>query len=202
MFKSREIRWFSHYEDSAIVNWFERNSQNFENTDSRTDFYLPLPEKEDIGIKLREGNIEVKHRFNKPESGKISPGAQGYFEEYIKWSFSTAEKDSLSQEIIQENKYKWLKVKKERMGFKLQEKKAGGTLMVNLEQDIPYGCQVEYTRIELNENVWYSFGLEWFGPKIIKVEPVFIEEILGNTVLKPEQSMGYAELLNKRLFTP
>lgn len=201
MFKSREIRWFTQTEDSAISKWFARNGQTFANTESRTDFYLPLPGKEDIGIKLREGNIEIKQRINQPEKGKISASAEGYFEDYIKWSFSTADEDELSREIIQKNRYEWLKVRKERMGFKLQETEEAKTSMVNISEYIPYGCQVEYTRISLNKKTWYSFGLEWFGPKIIKVEPGFIEEILGNSLFKPKESMGYAELLNKGLYS-
>lgn len=201
MFKSREIRWFIKTVNPAITRWFSGNGQTFENTDSRTDFYLPLADKTDIGIKLREGNIEIKQRINQAEKGEISAIAKGNFENYIKWSFSTATEDELSRDILQKNKYTWLEVKKERMGFKLLETEKGKTSMVNIDEDIPYGCQIEYTRININNNTWYSFGLEWFGPEHIRVEPGIIEEILGNAFLKREQSMGYAELINKKLYS-
>ncbi|MCM8571066.1 hypothetical protein NE848_16835 [Gramella jeungdoensis] len=196
MFNSKEIRWFGKKEDKEISSWFAGRGITFENTEPRTDFYLPLPGKKDIGIKLREGNIEIKHLLAKPEKGKLSAKAHGYFERYTKWSFSTEKDDVLSHKIIQAKEYDWLEVQKERMGCKLMEGSNGIKHLVKIEDQIPYGCQLEYTRIKLNNTTWYTFGLEWFGEKEIEVGPELVEKILGNSTLNGKNSMGYAEFLN------
>jgi hypothetical protein len=87
MYKSKEIRWFKNAPDQSIIDWFNKQDQTFENTESRTDFYLPL-DKEDITIKLREGNIEIKHRLGEPLSGRLTTSAEGLYEIWTKWSFN------------------------------------------------------------------------------------------------------------------
>lgn len=199
MFKSKEIRWFFQTDNTSIRNWFEENSYIFENCNPSKDYYLPLKEKEDIGIKLREGNIEIKHRIERSEKEKIINRAEGYFEHYIKWSFSSAEKDSLYDEIAEEEKYDWIGVAKERLAFKLNKDPDGAIKRIHADKFIPYGCQIEYTRVKLREEVWYTFGIEWFGEKELNFDLSLIDEIIGETELKAENSMGYAEFLNIRL---
>lgn len=199
MFKSKEIRWFSQTENSSISKWFEENSYIFENTIPRKDFYLPLQEKEDIGIKLREGSIEIKHRTERSEKEKLLSRAEGYFEKYIKWSFTSAEEDSLYQEIVEEEKYDWVGVSKERLAFKLKKDPDEGIVRVKADEFIPSGCQIEYTRVKLKDEVWFTFGIEWFGDEELNFDLSLIDEILGETDLKAENSMGYAEFLNARL---
>ena len=197
MFKTKEIRWFFPNQDQAIAKWFEENGYLFENTEARIDYYLPLKEKEDIGIKLRDNNIEIKHRTARSEKSKLVSGAKGYFEKYIKWSFSSAENNSLVQEITEEEKYDWLPVKKERIGFKLTEASNGELKRVKLEDFPDFGCQIEYTRIKIKDDIAYTFALEWFGDKELKIDLSIIKEIIGENRLRSIDSMGYAEFLNK-----
>src|SRR5690606_9464808 len=117
MFKSKEIRWFSMHRHEGIVQWFGRESQTFETTNLRTDFYLPF-DKKDITVKLREGNIEIKHRVSDPSKGYLTRLIAGMFEDWAKWSFNVDRADKLSQEIIQLNKNIWTKVTKTRLGVK------------------------------------------------------------------------------------
>ncbi|WP_300436420.1 hypothetical protein [Christiangramia sp.] len=197
MFKSEEIRWFFETENSSISKWFEENSYTFENTNPRKDYYLPL-QKEDIGIKLREGNVEIKNRINRSEKEKFCK-AEGYFESYIKWSFSSTEKDSLYEEIVEEEKYNWIGVSKERLSFKLNKDADKGFVKIKSDEFISSGCQIEYTRVKLKDDIWYTFGIECFGDKELKCGLSLIEEIIENAELKAENSMGYAEFLNRCL---
>lgn len=195
MFKSREIRWFYPTELKSVEKWFMDNGYTFENADPRTDYYLPLKNQDDIGIKLREGNVEIKQRIARTKKENISELANGYFENYIKWSFSSAEKDPLFQEIIEGEKFNWLWVRKERIGYKLKENQNGSIIRVKLDEFPEFGCQVEYTRIKIKEELWYSLCLEWFGEKEIEIDLSILDEMLGDQELKASNSMGYAEFL-------
>lgn len=195
MFKSREIRWFYPTELKSVEKWFMDNGYTFENADPRTDYYLPLKNQDDIGIKLREGNVEIKQRIARTKKENISELANGYFENYIKWSFSSAEKDPLFQEIIEGEKFNWLWVRKERIGYKLKENQNGSIIRVKLDEFPEFGCQVEYTRIKIKEELWYTLCLEWFGEKEIEIDLSILDEMLGDQELKASNSMGYAEFL-------
>ncbi|MBT8295445.1 MAG: hypothetical protein KJO51_03435 [Gramella sp.] len=197
MFKTREIRWFFQEVTESITQWFEENGYLFDNTEIRTDYYLPLQEKKDLGIKLRENNIEIKQRLSRSEKVEFTVQATGYFEEYTKWSFSSAEGDTLVQEITEQDKYDWMPVKKERIGFKLTEDNSGKILRLRLDEFPEYGCQIEYTRIKVKDKIWYTFALEWFGKYHLKFDYSIINEILNENELKAYQSSGYAEFLNR-----
>jgi hypothetical protein len=195
MFNSKEIRWFSQDENEQISKWFRSKELFFAATVPRRDFYLPLPNKEDIGIKLREGKIEVKYRINKPKLGKLTDDTEGFYENWEKWSFGVKEGNQLSKKIIQEKKYDWIEIYKERIGLKITKNENGKIELLNIKEFISYGCQVEYTRILVKDQEWFTFGLEWFGKKYIDLDPSLIEEILGNAILKKEESMGYGRFL-------
>lgn len=200
MYKSKEIRWFSNSEDEAISKWFEENGFSFENANARTDYYLPLKDQDDTGIKLREGNIEIKQLISRSEKEKLVKSVKGYFENYIKWSFTSAEDDPLFREIIEEEKYHWLGVRKERIGFKLKENQNGSIIRVKMDEYLEYGCQVEYTRLKIKNELWYTLGLEWFGDKELKFDFSLLNKIFGNQRLKGKNSMGYAKFLNRFQF--
>lgn len=197
MYNSKEIRWFYKTEPESIRNWFEENGYIFENTEARTDYYLPLKDKNDLSIKLRENNIEVKQRTSRSEQADLTDSIQGYFENYTKWSFSSAEDDSLFHEITEKEKFSWLAVKKERIGFKLKKDDNDKIVRVALEEFPPYGCQLEYTRVKIKDEIWYSFALEWFGDQELEFDLSILAEIIGEHNLESSDSMGYAEFLNK-----
>ncbi len=196
MFKSEEIRWFSQAKDEQVSKWFNALGLFFASTVPRRDFYLPLSDKEDMGIKLREDKIEVKHRKNAPKLTKLTDDTEGYLENWVKWSFGVKEDDRLSRAIIEEKKYDWIEVYKERMGVKLIAGENGKINLLNIKELIPSGCQIEYTRILVKGQEWFTFGLEWFGDEYLELEPSLKSEVLGNTILKKEKSMGYGGFLN------
>ncbi|MCB7480460.1 hypothetical protein [Christiangramia sediminis] len=197
MYKSKEIRWFSRTEDQSISRWFEENGFTFENSDARTDYYLPLQNQNGIGIKLREGYIEIKQLISRSDREKLAPSVKGYFEHYIKWSFTSAEEDPLFDEIIKEEKYSWLAVRKERIGFKLKENQNGSIIRVKMDEYPDFGCQVEYTRLKVKDELWYTLGLEWFGEKELKFDFSLLNKIFGDQQLEEENSMGYSAFLNR-----
>ena len=74
MIHTKEIRWFFEQENSQILNWFE--AQGLNEYQVHEDIYLNLG-KEDIGIKLREGRVEIKHRVGNRAKGYLTQKAWG-----------------------------------------------------------------------------------------------------------------------------
>lgn len=196
MYKSKEIRWFKESSDKAVLDWFAQQGQTFENTASRTDFYLPL-DKEDVVVKLREGNIEIKQRKGEPLSGRLTNAAEGLCENWIKWSFDADKSDKLSKEIISQNPYQWIETKKTRIGVKVTEDSNGKLQLLPLKSFVNFGFQVEYTLMEINGKTSYTFALEWFGEKDLQLPEKLLTEILNLTQLNIDDSMGYGEFLKQ-----
>lgn len=197
MYKSKEIRWFSKTEDPGISKWFETHAYIFENTTPRTDYYLLLKDQKNTGIKLREGNIEIKQLISRSDKEKLVKKVKGYFEHYIKWSFNSAEDDLLMQQVIEEEKFNWIAVRKERIGYKLKENENGSIIKVKLDEFPDFGCQVEYTRLKIKEEIWYTLALEWFGDEELQFDLSILNQMLSENKLKAKKSMGYAEFLQR-----
>lgn len=194
MYKSKEVRWFKDSSDKAIMDWFDSQGQTFTNTESRIDSYLPL-DKEDVTVKLREGNIEIKHRLGETTKSVITPYAEGVFENWLKWSFNADKEDKLSQSIVSSNPYDWTEIIKTRIGIKLSEDTNGNLQILPIKSFVDFGCQIEYTLLQINEKTIYTFALEWFGEKEIQLPHELLGEILNNTQLNIGDSMGYGEYL-------
>ena len=197
MYKSKEIRWFKDSSDGAIIDWFASKGQVFETTQPRTDFYLQLG-KDDVTVKLREGNVEIKHRIGDTENGKLTPTAEGVFENWIKWSFNADKTDKLSQTIVSSNAYDWIETIKTRIGVKVTEDTNGDLQILPIKSFVDYGCQIEYTLLQIKEKSFYTFALEWFGEKDLHLPEELMQEILSPTQLNFEDSMGYGEFLKHK----
>ena len=196
MFKSKEIRWFTKEVNPNILKWFETHHLSFDTTTPRTDFYLPLPEKPDMGVKLREGQVEIKIRKDKPVADALHNNATGNFELWEKWSFKARLNDSLALAIIEEKEYDWVEVYKERIGVKLTLDEERLIVVRSIKERLSYGCQVEYTRIIVNHEEWFTFCFEWFGDDEIELDTQLIGDILGDSKLAQKDSMGYPQFLN------
>lgn len=194
MFKSKEIRWFSDSPEKAILDWFASQGQTFDNTAPRTDYYLPL-DKEDVTVKLREGNIEIKHRIGERMKGGLTTLAEGYLENWIKWSFNADKADKLSQQITQANQYDWVETIKTRIGVKITADSNGDLQILPIKSFVDYGCQIEYTLLQINGKTIYTFALEWFGDEEQQLPKELIQVILGPTNLGFEDSMGYGKFM-------
>ncbi|MEH0154049.1 hypothetical protein V6R21_07855 [Limibacter armeniacum] len=197
MNSSKEMRWFSTKAIQPIIRWFEEKELTFSSSSVRTDFYLPLQNKADLGIKTREGKVEIKQRMTAPVSKKLSENVEGYLEEWVKWSFKTANDDKLLKEIVEERQHDWVEVQKERMVAILTKDLNGQLILVNANCWVDYGCQIEYTRLKINGKQWFTFAFDWFGNQQIKLEVDFINEILEDDFLKLNTSLSYAGFLGE-----
>jgi hypothetical protein len=194
---SREIRWFNLKENKTILEWFAGQGIHFSNIKPRTDFYLKIPDCQEINIKLREGKIEIKQRKGHPVLHKLGHNASGYLEDWVKWSFSMSETDTLIKDIQKGIMYDWIKLYKQRLGVKITTSSGNNWQTHDINEVLPIGCQIEYTKLEVEGKIWYTFAIEWFGDFIIQLDNDHISEMLGDTIFTANESFGYNAFINK-----
>ncbi len=193
MYKTKEIRWFFKKQNRSIETWFE--TLGFDSFEKREDFYLCLG-KDDVGVKLRDGNIEIKHLIGTRARGCLEAKAWGYFEDWIKWSFVAELGHEIVSNITNGKCKRWLSVIKERQSAQLTMEN-GAISIKPYHANLRFGCQIEYSNIHLKGENWYTFGLEWFGNRGLDLDASLIHAILGPTKLKINQSMGYPAFLSQ-----
>lgn len=190
---TKELRWFFKDENKKILDWF--NHIEHRTSEQREDVYLDL-QTDDIGIKLRENNTEIKHRTNYRARGCLSSKVWGHFENWVKWSIGNKDNDPQLRKIKNGRYSSWIRILKNRYT----------TQLVNKHQQIvpsavgeiaDSGCQVEYARIKIHGETWYTFGLEWFGIEDLEIEPSLLSKIIGDTRLSIRNSYGYPKFLKE-----
>jgi len=197
---SYEVRWFFEKSQGQIEEWFNQKGMFFNKgkSNKRIDFYLPV--SSGLGVKLREGDIEIKQRFENEKSDEFK--VPGKVETWQKWDFELKDSDNESAKIIKGKDKSWIRLPKERIGFQYNFTGNERAQEVNIKNIIPEGCQVEYTRLILNNKVYYTFNIESFSEsgsqrnnfkKGIKL--AFSE--LHTKSLIYENSMGYPEFILK-----
>jgi hypothetical protein len=84
-----EMRWlFDGALPDAVERWFEAGPGRQPAAPAwREDCYLILPGVLDMGIKRREGRLEIKGRTGKLGVHTIGPGIEGNAERWCKWSY-------------------------------------------------------------------------------------------------------------------
>ncbi|WP_224485244.1 hypothetical protein [Robertkochia aurantiaca] len=205
MFRTDEIRWFFKKESWSLLKAFHAMGGDSANGDSRTDHYLYLPPRDDIGVKIREGQVEIKHRVKINGKKNLSRQISGLSESWIKWSFSADPGDPLLNEIVKGESYRfestedpcWIPVLKTRYLIFAQKDEKGELHITHSEPLGDSGLQIEYSRIRVHEEDWFSFALEWFGGSELQPSVIFNKQIFNEVSLPLEESMGYSAFLNR-----
>jgi hypothetical protein len=180
-FQSVEIRWFwpGHDQWKVPLAWFTRQGRLplIEDTDTpdsaarpfvkqerpRTDEYLLLPNCQTVGIKQREGRLEVKALVDGPQ-----PFAQGnvagQIDQWVKWSLQPAAEIALPLTADLQQSGRWLGVTKRRYTQKVALL-GGGLTAVSPDTFPPAGCSIELTLVDVAAQIgrWRTLGLEAFG---------------------------------------
>ncbi len=150
---SVEIRWFGRGSPApAMRAWFEAGERSPEAEPARDDRYLAHPD-ESLGIKLRQGKLEIKRRESLLEP-LILPGVAGVVERWRKWSFALAEDDLPSEA--------WIAVHKRRLVRKYACQD-GRALAIAAAERPAQGCNVELTELTVHGDSWWTLGFEAFG---------------------------------------
>ncbi len=192
IFKSSEIRWFSKDKD-LLWEVYENLPEKGEGTreSDRTDYYLKSGTIS-TGIKIREGNHELKVKCADDEDL-----GHGVMEHWIKWS--TSEEENILNTIDDEFLRDWIPIKKNRFkkSFKIVRQ---GKLEPIADMFPPEGCGAEFTEIYFpsKELTLYTFGMEAFSSTNRERENLMIAiEVLDLdfSSFKEFNSYGYPQLL-------
>ena len=163
MFVTTEVRWF--FEGPLpprVLAWFQRVGQKPQEQTPRVDYYLDLGEQGDLGIKLREGRIEIKQREAHHGAVQLGPQVAGIMERWRKWSWSRGDSE-LEPAQHWMSPPAWVGVRKKRWLLVYQTGFEDGVSRAPEGSVIEQGCQVELSRIQTQGQSNWSLSLEGFG---------------------------------------
>lgn len=172
MLHSAEIRWFFPQAlPAAVLGWFS-TGRDPAAEGVREDDYLLFPDCDTVGVKLRQGKLEIKALLSAPRplTLRVGQNLNGRMDQWIKWSFEDQGLKALDPALRQSGR--WLRVRKER---RLRKFSATGSLAEVPVDQTPLpssGCNVELVRLEIPAHppVWFSLGFEAFGSAAGNVE--------------------------------
>ena len=158
MWPTVEVRWFYLGRvPPSLLAWFRGVAGDAQAQPRRVDHYLRLESTEALGIKLREGQIEIKQRQRHLGLARFHERVAGQVEAWRKWSFALTEPGLLVPASS------WIAVEKERTLIQFQVDSGG---RVEPLSPIGYGaggCGLELTHIQAGGAAWWSLGLEAHG---------------------------------------
>ena len=177
-YHSAEARWFIPEKNQwgILFPWFTKQDElpslvgnigSFvKHEGKRTDEYLLLANSETVGIKQRQGRLEVKALVASPQTFTLDC-VTGFRDEWVKWSFkpSSLIAAPLDQELQRSGP--WLAVEKDRYlrKYAIDLTSPVSILAVSPEMFLATGCNVELThvKVEANTHEWITLGFEAFG---------------------------------------
>ncbi len=184
-----------------LIAWFDTLGEPLANADNRTDVYLQSSSP-DLGVKLRQGNLEVKYRQAILGTISIEGFRTSQVEQWTKW-ICVDDSSGLTPENIAD-KPGWLKVAKTRYQ-RLYQVQFSDLLVAPLDvQLIPISkpqdgaAAIEITQLQVEEQNWWTIACEYLGDKIdldLQFLPV-VKSLLSRCPLPvstPSISCGYPQ---------
>ncbi|GAA4774930.1 MULTISPECIES: hypothetical protein [Flavobacterium] len=214
MLVSTETRWIlSSDQVNIIEKWFSNYNEYFEESNlfQRQDYYLKTNSTE-LGIKLREpkkdekgeviAKLEAKKLLEDYGAKKFSNGNNGNVNSWVKFSFDTDPQKNPLDLIIGNSSNmlssEWIKIEKDRLLVKYD---AENERIVSGKEMIGSGSGIELTKYKLNNNVYYSLGIESFSDKKGNTNEVFYQTMnflftdIKISGLEYTNSKSYPEIL-------
>ncbi len=195
-YSSAELRWFLRDADGdwgRLLKWFRNDDRISLHAEAaydtktvtapfvkreaeRADEYLRFPDCDTVGVKQRQGKLEVKALVASPRPYAIeSAGASGRIDQWVKWGFASEHQVAIEAELDRAGP--WRRVVKDRYLQKYAFN--SGAMKAALPDDRPEsGCNIELTKITVDAEIteWLTLGFEAFGP------PALVTAILDMAV--------------------
>ena len=200
MYPTLEVRWFMPGSiPQEVREWFVRGDPAPLQEPPRVDHYLRLQRSNALGIKLREGRIEIKQRLHQYGNIRFHRRVTGAIEHWRKWSMPLAATGEGLAEILVP-KSSWTAVRKERLlrGYHCE---TGGQVIATPGGYTDRGCHLELTTVQAGDRVWWTLAFEAYGtePSLRGSLTSTMSHILGSdgapTTLDARDSYGYARWL-------
>ena len=200
MLTTYEVRWFNSGNiPENIESWFKHCLlSSTKLPEKREDVYLYTPGCDYLGIKLRQGGLEIKWRYLEKTAMQFGSLVQGNGEKWKKWRCADSSEESFSFQQIGDNPV-WVKVAKVRYSqlYQILEKTPQA---VSSDTDVDNGCSLELTNVEINGNKLWSIALEAFGEDCnlkdnLQVTADIVFSSYDLFPLQAENSYGYPSLL-------
>lgn len=195
MFPTVETRWF--YPGaipSDVLAWYHYGEHAPEAQPTRIDYYLRLANNDDLGIKLREGRVEIKQRAAQYGVEHLHERVHGLVEGWRKWSFGVNDIGSGIGNIG------WIAIRKARRLRRYLVTDDGEIVAFTGTEMITQGCNIELAEVTLQGEPWWSLAFETFGPEATlhtTFTRVAQHTLRGDAIphLDAEHSYGYAHWL-------
>lgn len=202
MFPTAEVRWFSRGRIPPHVEaWFHQGAGSAEREPGRVDHYLLLVHIDSVGIKLREGRIEIKRRVDQQSLVRFHERVAGLVERYHKWSFELNEPDAVFTRATSVAG-SWIPVRKERQLRRYRVADDGRVVALTSSASPDRGCELELSGVEVAGRPWWTLAFEAFGdPSTLRADLLAVARHVFATDAPPalpaHESRGYAAWLGR-----
>lgn len=194
-FQTIEVRWFYRGEVPARIGyWFEKVGLKLEKEDCRSDVYL-RSSSPDVGVKLRQGNLEVKYR--QAEIGRLEiDGLDSSVELWSKWICADDNGQLTPTQLA--DKPGWLKVDKirDRRLFRVEFDR--DIELIQVITPTAGIAAIELTKLQVCGQNWWTLACEYFGNDL-EIDRQFlplVTKLLSGSKLAnitPQISCGYPQ---------
>jgi hypothetical protein len=170
-FQTIEVRWFyPGVLPDRIFKWFNKKGEPIDKIDTRADFYLQS-QSPDLGVKLRQGNLEVKYR--QQDLGKIAIDrfTLAQVEQWSKW-ICINDTSALHPTTIA-SKPGWIKVDKIRYQRLYQVEFTDTLQLMPISSPQADAAAIEITQLQVQGQTWWTLACEYLGHNI-QVEQQFL----------------------------
>jgi hypothetical protein len=219
---SHEVRWYFPGELARfkeLIDWIEATKPFQEEgvvpppapegrLDGKPDVYLVVPGADDMGVKWREGQLQIKGRMARYGLQRFGHHFYGAVETWAKWSYAG---DDVRQTFaglfggLSAQTWETVSVKKTRVLRKTRLDTRSHYVEIAAGAYTDRGLTVELTDLDIGGQRYCSLGFEAY-PDDTGMAESFTEVVsawlkdLENTraVLAEHQSMGYPEFLRRR----
>lgn len=123
----------------------------------RADRYLVVPGADDMGIKWREGRLEIKGREADLGPSTFAPGIEGRRERWIKWAYAGPTIERRFLDLFHDDAAGLITVEKRRLQRFLRLDPGGGTIEVVAGAPRERGVDVELAEIRVGGSPTVSY---------------------------------------------
>jgi hypothetical protein len=193
VYPTLEVRWFVRETIPEAIEQYFRQGAIVPTVEEREDWYLWLPYQDNLGIKLRDGKVEIKKRVGDRGMVQLSEQVAGRVESWMKWGF--ASEVEVQAFLERDAGEEWIAVKKSRRQKTYQILADKVTEVID-PTGIESGCNWEIATLEMQNQLWFSLGFEAFGERdrLSEVFDPVVQYVLGTLQfpsLRKEQSFSY-----------